>query len=48
LKAGLFVRTSHIDNDWALAKETGKFEKLLRYPGEDGDYETARMDKIGL
>jgi len=33
---------------WALAKETGKFEKLLRYPGEDGDYETARMDKLGL
>lgn len=33
---------------WALAKETGKFDKLLRYPGEDGDYETARMDKLGL
>ena len=33
---------------WALAKETGKFEKLLRYPGEDGDYETPKMDKLGL
>lgn len=33
---------------WALAKETGKFEKLLRYPGEDGQYEKARMDKLGL
>ncbi|HYO90510.1 MAG TPA: polysaccharide deacetylase family protein, partial [Pyrinomonadaceae bacterium] len=32
---------------WALAKETGKFEKLLRYPGEDGEYEKARMDKLG-
>lgn len=33
---------------WALAKETGKFDKLLRYPGEDGDYETPKMDKLGL
>lgn len=33
---------------WALAKETGKFDRLLRYPGEDGDYETAKMDKLGL
>jgi peptidoglycan/xylan/chitin deacetylase (PgdA/CDA1 family) len=33
---------------WALAKETGKFEKLLRYPGEDGEYEKARLDKLGL
>jgi peptidoglycan/xylan/chitin deacetylase (PgdA/CDA1 family) len=33
---------------WALAKETGRFEKLLRYPGEDGEYENARMDKLGL
>src|SRR5215216_3927772 len=24
---------------WALAKETGKFDKILRYPAEDGDYE---------
>ncbi|MGH9899158.1 MAG: polysaccharide deacetylase family protein [Pyrinomonadaceae bacterium] len=33
---------------WALAKEAGKFDQLLRYPGEDGDYETAKMDKLGL
>ena len=33
---------------WALAKETGRFDKLLRYPGEDGEYETAKMDKLGL
>ncbi len=33
---------------WALAKETGRFEKLLRYPGEDSKFEIARMDKLGL
>jgi peptidoglycan/xylan/chitin deacetylase (PgdA/CDA1 family) len=33
---------------WALAKETGKFDKLLRYPGEDDVYETPKMDKLGL
>jgi peptidoglycan/xylan/chitin deacetylase (PgdA/CDA1 family) len=33
---------------WALAKQTGKFDQLLRYPGEDGDYEKARMDALGL
>lgn len=33
---------------WALAKETGKFDAILRYPGEDGDYEKARMDRLGL
>lgn len=33
---------------WALAKETGEFDKLLRYPGEDSEYEKARMDKLGL
>ena len=33
---------------WALAKESGKFDKLLRYPGEDGEYEKARMDKLSL
>jgi len=33
---------------WALAKETGKFDKLLRYPGEDSVYENATMDKLGL
>ena len=33
---------------WALAKETGKFDKLLRYPGEDSEYENPQMDKLGL
>jgi peptidoglycan/xylan/chitin deacetylase (PgdA/CDA1 family) len=33
---------------WALAKETGRFDKLLRYPGEDGEYENEQMDKLGL
>lgn len=33
---------------WALAKETGRFDKQLRYPGEDSQYEKARMDKLGL
>lgn len=33
---------------WAIAKETGKFDSQLRYPGEDGEYENAKMDKLGL
>ena len=33
---------------WALAKEKGTIAKSLRYPAEDGDYENARMDKLGL
>ena len=33
---------------WALAKETGKFDSLLRYPAEDSQYENAKMDKLGL
>ena len=33
---------------WALAKQSGKFEKILRYPAEDGDYEKPLMDKLGL
>ena len=33
---------------WALAKESGKFDKLLRYPGEDSVYEKDRMDKLSL
>ena len=33
---------------WALAKESGKFEKLLRYPAEDGEYEKPKMDSLGL
>jgi peptidoglycan-N-acetylglucosamine deacetylase len=33
---------------WALAKETRRFDKQLRYPAEDGPYEKAAMDKLGL
>lgn len=33
---------------WASAKEAKKFETVLRYPGEDGDYEKEAMDKLGL
>ncbi len=33
---------------WALAKESKKFEGELRYPAEDGEYEKAKMDKLGL
>jgi hypothetical protein len=33
---------------WALAKETGKFDKLLRYPAESDLYEKERMDKLNL
>jgi len=33
---------------WALAKETGRFEKELRYPGEDDVYENPKMDALGL
>jgi hypothetical protein len=33
---------------WALAKETGKFENRLRYPGEDDVYEKPVLDRLGL
>jgi hypothetical protein len=33
---------------WALAKESGRFEDRLRYPGEDGDYERPKLDQLGL
>jgi peptidoglycan-N-acetylglucosamine deacetylase len=33
---------------WALAKESGKFEPLLRYPGEDSSYEDPKMNALGL
>jgi peptidoglycan/xylan/chitin deacetylase (PgdA/CDA1 family) len=33
---------------WALAKETGRFEKELRYPGEDDVYENPKMDALKL
>jgi peptidoglycan-N-acetylglucosamine deacetylase len=33
---------------WALAKESGRFENELRYPGEDDTYENPAMDKLRL
>ena len=33
---------------WSLAKDAGKFENILRYPGEDSRYEKGKMDKLGL
>jgi len=33
---------------WALAKETGRFESRLRYPGEDDGYEKPILDRLGL
>ncbi len=33
---------------WAVAKADGRFDALLRYPGEDGAYEAPKMDELGL
>jgi len=33
---------------WALAKESGRYEGKLRYPGEDDTYEKPKMDALGL
>lgn len=33
---------------WALAKQTGRYDDKLRYPGEDESYEKDAMDKLGL
>lgn len=33
---------------WALARENGKFDQELRYPGEDDVYENPRMDALNL
>lgn len=33
---------------WAVAKENGTIAKSLRYPAEDGEYETAKMNRLGL
>ena len=33
---------------WMQAKELGSFDKVLRYPGEDGDFEKEKMEKAGL
>ncbi|MBP9185827.1 MAG: polysaccharide deacetylase family protein [Bacteroidia bacterium] len=33
---------------WSMAKQSGKFEKLLRYPAEGDQYEKEKMDLLGL
>jgi peptidoglycan/xylan/chitin deacetylase (PgdA/CDA1 family) len=33
---------------WALAKESGKFNDRLRYPGEDSVYEKPKLDALSL
>lgn len=33
---------------WALAKQSGDFDDVLRYPAEDGAYEKSAMDRLGL
>ena len=33
---------------WGLAKQTGKYDNILRYPGEDSQYEEDRINKYGL
>lgn len=33
---------------WALAKQTGKYEDVLRYPAEGMKYEKPKMDELGL
>lgn len=33
---------------WGLAKESGRFESRLRYPGEDDKYEKEKLDRLGL
>ena len=33
---------------WSLAKESGRFDAQLRYPGEDEVYENPRMDALKL
>lgn len=33
---------------WALAKETGGFDDLLLYPGEDDTYGKPKLDRLGL
>jgi peptidoglycan/xylan/chitin deacetylase (PgdA/CDA1 family) len=33
---------------WAIAKETGRYDDRLRYPGEDAPYEAPAMDARGL
>lgn len=33
---------------WSMAKQTGRFDNILRYPAEGDQYEKAAMDSLGL
>jgi peptidoglycan/xylan/chitin deacetylase (PgdA/CDA1 family) len=33
---------------WGLARESGKFDGVIRYPAEDSPYEEDRMNQLGL
>ncbi|MEL7530635.1 MAG: polysaccharide deacetylase family protein [Bacteroidota bacterium] len=33
---------------WAMGRESGRFDDVLRYPPEDSQYEVAKMDSLGL
>lgn len=33
---------------WSMAKETGKYEDVLRYPAEDSQYEIPKMKRFGI
>ncbi len=33
---------------WSMAKQSGNYEQILRYPAEDGSYEKEKMDRLGL
>lgn len=33
---------------WGLARESGKFDDVIRYPAEDSPYEEERMNQLGL
>lgn len=33
---------------YAMAKQSGKYDHLLRYPAEDSRYEKEKMDHLGL
>ena len=33
---------------WVLAKQSGKYDSMLRYPAEDERYEKEKMDALGL
>jgi hypothetical protein len=33
---------------WGLARESGKFDNVIRYPAEDSPYEEEKMNRLGL